>query len=100
MFVAPLRLTVIVAVPPDSPTEKRVAAKLNVETSLSLIVRTAGLFAPMVGALPPERFFGFDRTRFTSSGDSAFESSVICTWNVFDISPGAKVRVLGTAIGV
>src|SRR3954447_6018572 len=100
MFVAPLRLTVIVAVPPDSPTENSVAAKLNVDTSLALIVRTARLLAPIVGAVPPDRFFGFDRTRFMSAGHSALESSVICTWNVFDISPGAKVKVLGTAIGV
>src|SRR3954451_23761182 len=100
MLVAPPRLTVIVALPADSPTENRVEAKLKVETSSSLIVRIAGLLPPIVGALPPDRFLGFDRTRFTSSGDSAFESSVIRTWNVFDISPGAKISIWGTVIGV
>src|SRR3954453_5564809 len=100
MFVAPPRTTVIVALPPDSPTENSDDWKLKGETSSSLIVSVAGLLAPSVGAAPPERFCGFERTTFTFSGDSAFGSSVILTWKGFDISPGAKVSVAGVLIGV
>lgn len=63
-------------------------------------MRTAGPFGPICGALPPVRFFGFDRTRLTFSGPSAFVSSLIATWNVLDISPGAKVSVCAGLIGV
>src|SRR4051812_48380357 len=100
MFVAPVRLTVMVAVPADSPTEKSDDWKLKTETSSSLIVRTAGLLAPIVGAAPPVKFCGFERTTFTFSADSALESSVIRTWKLLDISPGAKVSVCGVLIGV
>jgi hypothetical protein len=101
-LVAPERFTVIVAWPAGSSswTEYAGALNLNVETSSSLIVSVAGPFGPICGAAPAVRFFGFESTRFTFSGPSAFESSAIATGKVFETSPGLKVSVCAGLIDV
>ena len=74
-------------------TEYSCALNANVDTSSSLIVSCAGPFGPICGAAPAVRFFGLESTRATFSGPSAFESSEIATWNVFETSPGSNVSV-------
>src|SRR5918995_4941124 len=95
-------LSVIVARPAGSFSLTRYddALKLNVDTSSSLIVSSAGTFGPSCGAAPPLRLTGFDRTRPTLSADSASESFAIWIWKLFDISPGSNVRVCAGLIAV
>ena len=65
-----------------------------------MIVSCAGPFGPICGAAPAVRFLGLESTSPTFSAPSAFESSAIATWNVFEISPGLNVSVFAGLIGV